>query len=116
MTQEANILPADKLAGDKLRARRVVLGMSQAELGSAMGDISFQQIQKYEKGINGMRASRIQQAAEILDVKPSYFFDEDDGYVQPTKLEVSIMRDVSKITDPRHKAFLRIFIKFLVRG
>jgi transcriptional regulator with XRE-family HTH domain len=51
--------PGDKKLGEKIRTRRVVAGMSQAELGKALG-ITFQQIQKYEKGVNRVSAVRLE--------------------------------------------------------
>lgn len=54
--------------------RRVMLGMSQEKLGEALG-LTFQQVQKYEKGTNRIGASRLQQISRILDVPPAFFFD-----------------------------------------
>jgi transcriptional regulator with XRE-family HTH domain len=57
-----------------MRMRRIMLGMSQEKLGEALG-LTFQQIQKYEKGTNRVGASRIQQIAEILQVPVSFLFE-----------------------------------------
>jgi transcriptional regulator with XRE-family HTH domain len=57
--------PGDKKLGEKIRTRRVVAGMSQDELGKALG-VSFQQIQKYEKGVNRVSAVRLEQIAGAL--------------------------------------------------
>ncbi|MFC0808914.1 helix-turn-helix domain-containing protein [Ensifer sp. P24N7] len=65
---------ADAHVGRRIRQRRVWLDMTQAALGAAIG-VSFQQIQKYEKGTNRVSASRLQELANALDVKPSYFFE-----------------------------------------
>ena len=54
--------------------RRVLLGMSQEKLGEAL-DLTFQQVQKYEKGTNRIGASRLQQISKTLNVPPAYFFD-----------------------------------------
>jgi len=62
--------------GKKIRLRRVELGMSQEALGDKLG-ISFQQVQKYEKGTNRVGASRLQQVAKALSVPVAYFFDGD---------------------------------------
>ncbi|OLP59127.1 transcriptional regulator [Xaviernesmea oryzae] len=67
----------DVYVGSRLKARRVLLGMSQTVLGERLG-ITFQQIQKYEKGVNRMGASRLQAASEILGVPVSYFFEESE--------------------------------------
>ena len=64
----------DTHVGLKIRARRNLLGLSQTELADAAG-ITFQQVQKYEKGINRVGAGRLMQFSEALGVPPSYFFE-----------------------------------------
>jgi transcriptional regulator with XRE-family HTH domain len=64
--------------GSRLRMRRVMLGLSQEKLAAAFG-LTFQQVQKYEKGVNRMGSSRLQQAAHILDVSVPFFFDGAPG-------------------------------------
>ena len=66
--------PTDKHVGARVRMRRLMLGMSQEKLGDALG-LTFQQVQKYEKGANRISASRLQQIAYILQVSVSFFFD-----------------------------------------
>jgi transcriptional regulator with XRE-family HTH domain len=66
--------PVDKYVGSRVRMRRVLLGMSQEKLGEALG-LTFQQVQKYEKGTNRISASRLQEISKILNVPPSFFFD-----------------------------------------
>ena len=66
--------PVDRHVGARLRMRRMMLPMSQEKLGGALG-LTFQQIQKYEKGTNRIGASRLQQISEILQVPVSFFFD-----------------------------------------
>ena len=66
--------PTDKHVGTRLRMRRLMLEMSQTELATALG-ITFQQIQKYEKGTNRISASRLQQISEILQVTAPFFFE-----------------------------------------
>jgi transcriptional regulator with XRE-family HTH domain len=68
----------DKHVGSRLRMRRMMLGMSQEKLGEAFV-LTFQQVQKYEKGTNRMGASRLQHAAEILDVSVPFFFEGAPG-------------------------------------
>ncbi|HVI29503.1 helix-turn-helix transcriptional regulator [Hansschlegelia sp.] len=70
--------PVDKHVGSRVRMRRVLIGMSQEKLGEALG-ITFQQIQKYEKGTNRIGASRMQQIATVMSVPVSYFFDDAPG-------------------------------------
>jgi transcriptional regulator with XRE-family HTH domain len=64
----------DVHVGQKIRARRMYLRMSQTELADPL-DITFQQIQKYEKGANRVGASRLQQISDALGVSPYYFFE-----------------------------------------
>ena len=66
--------PVDRYVGSRVRMRRIMLGMSQEKLGEALG-LTFQQIQKYEKGTNRVGASRIQQISEILQVPVSFLFE-----------------------------------------
>jgi len=66
--------PIDKHVGSRVRMRRMLLGLSQEKLGEALG-VSFQQVQKYEKGMNRIGASRLQDIAKILDAPPSFFFE-----------------------------------------
>jgi transcriptional regulator with XRE-family HTH domain len=64
----------DQHIGTRIRTRRLMLGMSQTDLGNTLG-ITFQQVQKYEKGTNRVGGSRMAQIAAVLEVPPSYFFD-----------------------------------------
>jgi transcriptional regulator with XRE-family HTH domain len=66
--------PTDKHVGARVRMRRMMLAMSQEKLGDALG-LTFQQVQKYEKGANRIGASRLQQIAHILQVPVSFFFE-----------------------------------------
>jgi transcriptional regulator with XRE-family HTH domain len=66
--------PVDKYVGSRVRMRRIMLGMSQEKLGEALG-LTFQQVQKYEKGTNRVGASRIKQISEILQVPVSFLFE-----------------------------------------
>ena len=66
--------PIDKHVGARVRMRRMMLSMSQEKLGNALS-LTFQQIQKYEKGANRIGASRLQQIAQILQVPVSFFFE-----------------------------------------
>jgi transcriptional regulator with XRE-family HTH domain len=66
--------PIDKHVGSRVRMRRMMLGMSQEKLGDAL-DLTFQQVQKYEKGTNRIGASRLQHISQILQVPVSFFFE-----------------------------------------
>lgn len=70
--------PIDVHVGSRIRLRRNMLGMSQEKLGESLG-ITFQQIQKYEKGTNRVGASRLQAIASILSVPVSFFFEDAPG-------------------------------------
>ncbi len=105
--------PVDIQVGSRLRQRRVSLGMTQQNLAAAL-NLSFQQIQKYERGINRISASRLYQFSQILNVSIGYFFagvtatrgsaaDDTPGALQPggpTKREtLELARAYSHITD-----------------
>lgn len=77
MTEVASIRranPVDVHVGGRVRERRILIGMTQSKLGEALG-LTFQQIQKYEKGTNRIGASRLYELARILDVSVLHFFD-----------------------------------------
>lgn len=67
--------PMDVHVGGRVRLRRTLLGMSQERLGEALG-LTFQQVQKYERGTNRVGASRLYHLSQILDVPVSFFFEE----------------------------------------
>jgi transcriptional regulator with XRE-family HTH domain len=117
--------PVDIHVGARVRLRRTLLGMSQEKLGKALG-LTFQQVQKYERGANRIGSSRLFQLSKILDVSVSFFFDEmttdttkkADGMAEGNKqvFEVDklsrretleLVRAYYKITDPsvRKKIF-----------
>ncbi len=77
--------------GNRLRSRRLVLGLSQEKLGERLG-ITFQQIQKYEKGTNRVSASKLQAAASVLNVPIGYFFEDNDAVVPD-----GLVREVDEI-------------------
>ena len=68
----------DKYVGNRVRMRRLVLGMSQEQLADAIG-LTFQQVQKYENGKNRMASSRLQQVANALEVPVAFFFEGGPG-------------------------------------
>jgi transcriptional regulator with XRE-family HTH domain len=70
--------------GARIRARRMARGMSQTELGNALG-VTFQQVQKYERGVNRVGAGRLVRVAESLDVPVSFFFGATDGGAEDTR-------------------------------
>jgi transcriptional regulator with XRE-family HTH domain len=66
--------PIDRHVGSRVRMRRMMLAMSQEKLGNSLG-LTFQQVQKYEKGTNRIGASRLQQISNILQVPVAFFFE-----------------------------------------
>lgn len=77
--------PIDIHVGERVRARRLLAGMSQDAFASQLG-ITFQQVQKYEKGANRISASRLYRMAKILNAPISYFFEEVGAESLPGKL------------------------------
>ncbi len=67
--------PVDVHVGKRVRLRRTLLGLSQEKLGMALG-LTFQQVQKYERGVNRIGSSRLYHLSQILDVPVSFFFDD----------------------------------------
>ncbi|CAA7618142.1 Uncharacterized HTH-type transcriptional regulator Smed_0045 [Magnetospirillum sp. LM-5] len=73
--------PIDVHVGARVRLRRTLLGMSQEKLGEALG-LTFQQVQKYERGANRVGASRLFDLSRVLDVPVSFFFDDMDDQLK----------------------------------
>ena len=105
--------PVDKYVGSRVRMRRLMLGMSQEKLGDALG-LTFQQIQKYEKGANRIGASRLQQIATILQVPVAFFFEgvpeasAAGGFAEPDILDYSTTLLSTSDGLALAKAFMRI--------
>jgi transcriptional regulator with XRE-family HTH domain len=74
--------PIDVHVGSRIRLRRNMLGLSQEKLGDAIG-LTFQQVQKYERGANRVGASRLHELSRVLDVPVSFFFDDRDPVRAP---------------------------------
>ncbi len=73
--KESRPSPIDTHVGARIRLRRTLMGMSQERLGEALG-LTFQQVQKYERGVNRVGASRLFDLSRVLDVPISFFFDD----------------------------------------
>lgn len=105
----------DKDIGARIRARRLELGMSQTDLGTAC-DLTFQQIQKYEKGTNRVSGSRMAQIAGVLKVEPAFFFGTNGKAATVKENEILAMvqrpdtvrmiKAMDRIKDPRFRASL----------
>ena len=74
--------PTDVQVGSRVRLRRNMLGFSQEKLGEAIG-LTFQQVQKYERGANRIGASRLHELSQVLDVPVDFFYDERDPVRAP---------------------------------
>lgn len=77
----------DRLVGERIVALRKARGLSQTALGAAVG-VTFQQVQKYERGMNRVGAGRLQEIARLLEVPISAFFDEGNGAVGDMEADV----------------------------
>ncbi len=116
----------DKLVGQKLRQKRTLLGLSQAEVAAKVG-ITFQQLQKYEQGINRIGASRLFSLSQALETDISFFFDfspeentkgqskETDRH-DPTNTRetLELVRAYSKITDEKLRHEIRELIQVIL--
>ncbi|PIW26290.1 MAG: transcriptional regulator [Rhodospirillales bacterium CG15_BIG_FIL_POST_REV_8_21_14_020_66_15] len=90
--------PVDIHVGGRVREQRKLKGMSQGELGDSLG-LTFQQIQKYERGANRIGASRLFQLSQILDVPVAYFFDGMPANIRMTQENFDL--DMTFAEDPR---------------
>ncbi len=93
--QITNNNPIDVHVGRRVRLRRTLLGMSQEQLGDAL-NITFQQVQKYERGSNRISASRLWDIGQILDVPVSFFFDDmsdDTAAHSPRRMKAGGVKD-----------------------
>lgn len=99
-TKPRSVSLSDKSIGEKVRARRLEAGLSQDDLGKALG-VSFQQVQKYEKGSNRVSASRLGDIAKILGESMSYFTGVHDT---PTTSKFTKL-----LTDPPSQRLLTAF-------
>jgi transcriptional regulator with XRE-family HTH domain len=106
-TKETNLV--DKHVGSRVRMRRMMLGMSQEKLGDVLG-LSFQQLQKYEKGMNRISASRLQHLSQILQVPVAFFFEGAPGGSDGTAESPSYVSEFLATSDglALAKAFMRI--------
>jgi transcriptional regulator with XRE-family HTH domain len=96
--------PMDVHVGSRVRLRRMVIGMSQEKLGERMG-LTFQQIQKYEKGTNRIGASRLFQLSQILDVPVQFFFED-----APISMTARGAAMAAGFAEPKTEAFLLDFL------
>ncbi len=124
--------PVDKHVGQRLRARRTELGLSQTAVGEGLG-ITFQQLQKNEWGINRIGASRLYKLSQILDVPIGYFFEDlpdnirdemdaainvdDSGLAALDDAEIlKVVRTYYRVEDPKLRSALLELCKYLGRS
>jgi transcriptional regulator with XRE-family HTH domain len=131
--------PVDVYVGARLRLRRNLTGMSQEQLGKSSG-LTFQQIQKYERGTNRMGASRLYQLARLLNVPVAYFFEDmpqaqtkqpglsdaeqaplanaphEDSQILQRRETLELIRAYYRITDPRQRRKVYDLIKSMAGG
>lgn len=115
--------PVDVTVGNRVREMRIRKGLSQQALGERVG-VSFQQIQKYERGTNRMGSSRLVQIADVLDVPVASFFDglgrsenAEVGEEGPLNVKASkVARDWQRIGDERLQTKVAEMMRALARG
>jgi transcriptional regulator with XRE-family HTH domain len=100
--------PIDAHVGSRVRVRRGLMSMSQTDLGEALG-ISFQQIQKYEKGMNRIGASRLQQIADVLQVPVAWFFEGQREVDEETRVRPADLVLTSFMADRFAPRLMRVF-------
>lgn len=108
----------DRRVGDRIRRRRILMGLTQDQLGEALG-ISYQQIQKYETGANRVSAGRLYLIADRLDVSPGWFFDpvksdassDDFDEIGSSRLLMEFVRSFARIHDDRLKSVLVALVR-----
>lgn len=133
MKQTKSPHPIDVHVGARVKLRRTLLGMSQDKLGDALG-LTFQQIQKYEKGVNRIGASRIFEISRILDVPIQFLFDDyamreglatgfSDGNGDASFMDllntpdgVQLCRYYSEIEDPKVKKRVLDLVRAIAEG
>jgi transcriptional regulator with XRE-family HTH domain len=104
--------PIDVHVGSRIRLRRTLLGMSQERLGEALG-LTFQQVQKYESGVNRVSASRLFNLSRVLDVPIGFFFDDVPDVVLGRRETLELVGAYYRIIDPAVRKNVLDLIKSL---
>ena len=111
----------DRRIGQRIRERRVVLGLNQTKLADGLG-ISFQQFQKYERGLSRMGVGMLYGCAQLLDVPPEYFFEglegSDSGTPDETRSDeaMKLTRAYYSIGDPTERKRIWRLVQALARS
>jgi transcriptional regulator with XRE-family HTH domain len=125
-TGNRRVTGMDRVIGSRLRARRLEMKLSQEELGTKLG-VSFQQVQKYEKGVNRIGSARLVEIASVLDVNVSYFLDNltkaNGKMLEPSKLteflgtlEGSAINEAMMKLNPAHRKSVVDLARSLARA
>ena len=110
--------PIDLHVGKRVRFKRKMMGLTQTDLGERVG-LTFQQIQKYEKGENRISASKLYQIAQILDTNVSFFFDDyneahKEQEIVDDKQSVDLVQSFSSIKNPKVKKRIMMLIESVI--
>ncbi|WP_084397863.1 helix-turn-helix domain-containing protein [Henriciella aquimarina] len=114
----------DTIVGERIRRRRILTGLTQDQLGEALG-VSYQQIQKYETGSNRVSAGRLYLLSQTLDVSPAWFFDglddetepeSDDDMLSSSRLAIECVRNMSRIKDEKVRSAILTMIRTLAES
>lgn len=120
----ANPDQIDVFVGQSVRTRRIASGMSQTQLGEKIG-VTFQQIQKYERGTNRISSSQLVRISGVLNCRPEELFPEQDdqtlGTLDPNQIEqrragLELAKNYTRISDPKIRAALRHMIYSIADG
>ena len=110
--KESRPRPIDVHVGSRIRLRRTLLGMSQVRLGEALG-LTFQQVQKYETGVNRVSASRLFDLSRVLEVPVGFFFDDVPDVVLSRRETLELVAAYYRILDPAVRQRVLDLIKSL---
>ena len=105
----------DRQVGERMRRRRILLGLTQDQVADALG-ISYQQIQKYETGANRISAGRLAQIAEVLEVLPGWFFGVPEAVDAPgssSRAVIELVRNFSRIEEERVRTHIMALMRAL---
>lgn len=105
----------DRQVGERMRRRRILLGLTQDQLADALG-ISYQQIQKYETGANRVSAGRLAQISEVLEVQPGWFFgapEKVESAAGSSRAVIDLVRNFCRIEDERVRTHLMALVRSL---
>ena len=113
----------DVIVGDRIRRRRILMGLTQDQLGEALG-VSYQQIQKYETGSNRVSAGRLYVLAQTLETSPAWFFEGigesaapgDDDTPASSRLAIECVRNLGRISDRKVRSAILVMIRTLAEA